>query len=380
MKCIFAFLIMSFLFVGCRKENAREHVVCINGGDAENNISRLSDVFRDSKIIRLETSEESLIGRSVNKIKKSHGKYYISFNHETLMVFDGQGNFAGRIAGKGGGPGEYSSLVDYDILADGTVVIADLKAILVYAADGTFTRKIPLDIMCFNLMAIDGNRFLIGASGEEYSIYLVDGNGQILSRQLKTDHTPVLGRDVTFIRWGSEKILYQNGFSNDLLCFDRQTGLFSRMDLLCSDAGILSMADESAYRKSDGYNYLDKHANIRIIGGMSSFRDGLFFSMGSRSRGFNCYLVNVRLNTVDCLVTDKVVDDIGFTDAPTLLTHLEKSDSEDCLVTYLYADRIAEGLKEHAGSSDHANYRRLALLLNDMDAMEDENPVLIELK
>jgi hypothetical protein len=381
-KLIFAVSLTIVLvsIVGCTRENLNESITCINTGHIDNNISCLSTIFKDSKIIRLETSENSFIGKSINKIKKSHEKYYVSFDNKVLMVFDDKGKFISKIACLGGGPGEYASLADYDILPDGTIALLDVKAILIYTADGSFIKKIPLDIMCFNLKAIDENQFLVCASGEEYSIYLVDGNGEIISTHLKTNHLPILGRSVAFISYGSEKVLYQNGYSNSFLCFDKKTGLFSNIDFLCKDEKVMDMIDERNYKKRNGSNYLDKHPRIKVIGGMSSYMDGIFFSLGSRSRGFNCYLMNTHTNTIDYLIADKVVDDICFTNSFTLLNNLTKSDSDDCLITYLYADRIVDGLKEHANLIGHMNYQRLSFLLNEIEDIENENPILIELR
>jgi hypothetical protein len=379
-KVAFVILTVSFLFAGCQKENSKEFITCIDKEQMDNSASCLSAIFKDSKIIRLETSENSFIGKSINKIKKSRDKYYVSFDNKVLMIFDGKGKFIGKIARLGGGPDEYSFLADYDILPDGTIALLDVKTILVYTADGSFIKRIPLDIVCFNLKAIDENRFLICASGEEYSIYLVDGNGEIVSKHLETNHSPQLGRSVAFTGYGSEKILYQIGFSNSFLCYDRQTDVFSNVNFLCKDENVMDMADERKYKKDGGSNYLDKKPSVKVIGGMSSYRDGIFFSAGSRSRGFNCYLMNAHTNTVNYLIADKAADDICFTDIFTLLNNLAKSDSDDCLLTCLYADRMVDGLKKHADLSGQANYQRLSLLLNDIQDLENENPLLIELK
>lgn len=119
----------------------------------------------------METIDESLIGRNINKIKKYDKKYFISFDNVAIAIFDHQGKFLRRIQKNGGGPSEYTRLNDFDVLLNGNILVLDNKKLLFYSDTGEFIKAIPLDIIGFNIKVINEDNFLICASGEKYSIY-----------------------------------------------------------------------------------------------------------------------------------------------------------------------------------------------------------------
>lgn len=90
--------------------------------------------------------------------------------------------------------------------------------------------------------------------------------------------------------------------------------------------------------------------------------------------------MNIPNNTIDFLLTENTIDDISFTHTFSLLNNISKSDSEESLITYTYADQIIDGLKGNISLHEHPNYQRLQTLFKDLQNIEDANPVLIELK
>ena len=374
------FVICIISFVECKRQGSNTSITCINGTSI-NEEKYLSSVFKNSEIIRLETIDESLIGRRINKIKNTDNKYYISYDNKSLVIFDHQGKFLRKIQNIGGGPGEYISLVDFDILPNGNIIIQDIRKLLLYSSTGKFIKTIPLTITCFNLKTIDDDNFLICASGEKYSIYLINGNGDILSEQIKTNNKPVLGRSVAFFAFSNDCILYQQDMSNDFLSFNKQTKKFFNTNLLCSEDHILSVEDVKKYpKRNDNLNYVEDNPNVKIIGGFSSYADYLFFACGNQNSGFKCYLMNTLNNTIDYVLTKNTVNDISFTDTFSLLGKTSISDSEDCFISYLYPYQIIDGLKDNVKLRELPNYQRLDLLFKNIKNIENENPVLIELR
>jgi len=374
------FAICIIFFVECKRQGSNTSITCINGTSI-NEEKYLSSVFKNSEIIRLETIDESLIGQNINKIRKCNNKYYISYDNVALIIFDQQGKFLNRIQKIGGGPGEYARLNDFDVLPNGNIVLQDSKKIIFYSSTGDFIKAIPLSITCINIKVIDEDRFLICASGEKYSIYLINGNGDILSKQIETNNKPVLRRSVTFFARGNNHILYQRYFSNDFIIFDIQTKEFFNTNLLCSEDHILSMEDVKKYQKKTDYlNYVEDNPNVKIIGGFSSYADYLFFACGNQNSGFKCYLMNTLNNTIDYVLTKNTVNDISFTDTFSLLGKTSISDSEDCFISYLYPYQIIDGLNENTKQNELPNYQHLRSLFKDIQNIENENPVLIELR
>jgi len=382
-RILFLSVICIISFIGCKKQGSNDSITCIQGVNI-NETKYLSSIFKNPEIIRLETVDESLIGRSINKIKKLNNKYYISYNNAALVVFDRQGVFLRRIEKIGGGPGEYISLVDFDVLPNGNIVIQDIRKLLFYSSTGEFIKAIPLTITCFNLKVIDDDNFLICASGEKYSIYLINGNGDILAKQIETNNMPVLGRSVTFFALGNDHILYQQDISNDFLSFDTKKREFINTNLLCNEDNSLSIKNINKQKKREekfnSLDYLDSNTGVKAIRGLSSYADYLFFAYGNQNSGFKCYLMNTSNNMIDCVLTENTVDDISFTDTFSLLGKTSVSDSEDCFISYLYPYQIIDGLNDNKKLSELPNYQQLYSLFKGIQNIENENPVLIELR
>jgi hypothetical protein len=225
------------------------------------------------------------------------------------------------------------------------------------------------------------NHFLICASGEEYSIYLINGKGDILSKQIETNNKPVLGRDVAFFTLGDNQFLYQQDFSNNFLSYNTKNKKFTNINLLCNKDDILSIEEVKKHQKKfNKSKYLENNPSVKVIGGFSSSADHLLFVVGNQSIGFKCYFMNTSNNTIDYRLMENTVDDISFTHTFSLLNNISKSDSEGTFITYLYPYQIIDGLKENIKLNKHPNYQRLQSLFSNIQDFNNENPVLIELK
>jgi hypothetical protein len=344
----------------------------------------LSSILRNFEIIRLETVNEFLIGRRINKIRKKHHQYFISCDNKALVQFDERGRFLRKIQKIGPGPGEYTSLMDFDVLSNGDIIIQDVRKLVFYSGAGEFIKAIPLSFACFNFKIINDEHFLICASGEEYSIYLINGNGDILSKQIERNNLPVLGKMVAFFVSGSTHILYQQDISNDFLSFNTKTGEFSPIHLLCNKDNCLSIQTANKYKKQEPgnnlYRFLEDDSSIKAVRGFSSYTDYLFFAYGSENSGYKCYFMNTANNTIDYVLTENTVNDISFTDIFSLIGKTTLSDCEDCFISYVYPYQIMDGLNENAKLNKHPNYQRLHSLFKNVQDIENENPVLIELR
>ena len=372
-------------FVGCARHGSNDSITCINRQEIEEE-KYLSSVFKNSKIIRLETTEESLIGHRINKIKKVNGNYFISYNDLALVVFDNQGKFLYKIQREGNGPGEYIMLQDFDILPSGNIVITDSRKLLFYSSTGEFIKTVPMDIICFNLKAIDEDNFLIRASRADYIVYLINAKGDILSKQLERNDLTVLGRGVSFYALDNDRILYQREVTNDFLLYNTKRKDFININLLCDEDHILSIETVNKHKKMDqrfdGLSYADENPSVKAINGIALSDDHLLFFVGQPPSGYKCYIMNTSTNKIISLLTEITTDDICFTRnlfAP-LLYSTRISDNNECLIAYVWPYQIIDGLNENIKLNEHPNYQRLRSLFKDTQDIENENPVLIELR
>jgi len=364
------------ILIGCKGDGSNDSIACISSISIKEE-RYISSVFSNSELIQLETTDESLIGQRINKIKKYGDNYFISYDNTALVTFDRQGKFIRKIGETGRGPSEYTRLYDFDLLPDGNIIISDGKKLLLYSYTGKFIKAIELDIVCFNIKVIDEDCFLICASAEEYSVYLINGNGDILSKQLERDNRMVLGRNVAFFALGKDHILYQQDNSNNFLSFNVKTREFANIDLLCREDNVLDIEEVNKYQ-----NLLDheKHnPDAKKIAGIASYINYLFFVIQDQSK-FKCYLLNTSGNTIDCLFTEDTIDDISFTNIFSLLNYITLSDSEECFMALMWPHEIIEGLNSNIELSEHSNYQRLRSLFENIPNTEGANPVLIELR
>ena len=99
------------------------------------------------RVVRLETVNDALIG-SVDgvQIDPNNGDILVMDRRaaETVLRFDGNGRFIRRYGRNGEGPGEYQHVFDFDIDADGSVVVVGNNKLIRYARNGDTREEAPL--------------------------------------------------------------------------------------------------------------------------------------------------------------------------------------------------------------------------------------------
>lgn len=112
----------------------------------ENSVLKYSDVFSSVHFIKLETQDNSIIGR-IEKIIAVGNKFVIldASIAKKVFVFDENGVFLNRVGTLGGGPEEYDCPDDiaYDKYNDELLIwCSNYQSIFKFKLDGTFIRKI----------------------------------------------------------------------------------------------------------------------------------------------------------------------------------------------------------------------------------------------
>lgn len=120
-------------------------VVADPGKAGEKVTLKLSDLADDLKIVRLENSDDALVGAGQTWIT---GERIIVYSDGVVKQFDFEGKCLGQIGAKGNGPGEYS-IAPYDFYVDadaGRIYMVQYNAtkLMSYNSDGTFAGDIPL--------------------------------------------------------------------------------------------------------------------------------------------------------------------------------------------------------------------------------------------
>ncbi|MDE5998352.1 MAG: 6-bladed beta-propeller, partial [Muribaculaceae bacterium] len=137
----------------------------------------LSEIIGDYRLIPLETTDESLIGGRTNKIIKKDGHIFVRSNNEVLM-FSESGNFQDKLSRVGGGPEEYESIFDYDIVPEYEEIwVSSNRGIVRYKYPSMeFSGIIPLKFFANSFKYLDNDTF-IAYTPEDivYKVVSMDG-------------------------------------------------------------------------------------------------------------------------------------------------------------------------------------------------------------
>lgn len=136
MKKIYLLLLfLGFLSCETKHQNTESTIPMISiSGNQNIETVPFDSLFVKSKIIRLETTSESLLKQVGKVVLYKEGIYILDSGQEQLFQFDADGHFIRNINHKGQGPGEYVSLNDFQIKND-TIYLLDGRGGKLFAYD-----------------------------------------------------------------------------------------------------------------------------------------------------------------------------------------------------------------------------------------------------
>jgi hypothetical protein len=315
------------------------------------------------------------------KIKKINNKYYVSHSRKELLEFDENGLFLRKIGRIGTGPGEYSELCDYDVFENGNILIEDAMKLIFYDRDGKYLHSVMLDFMPYNIKIVKDERILASGSGEEYAFYEIDLSGKVIKKEFKSNKATRWGSPIAFITYGQDKTITKIGRSNDCILYDFNDKNFSYTRLVC-DNDILSSVKEEELNQVYNDKYEDVYRNVNGIFTMAGSDSHLFFLSGYifSDNKKSIQVLNIETGNIEHVISNKDIDDVTFTDNPFFMFGAWGTDAKDCFITYIYPDKIWNGLKKHSDFEENPNYKKLKELFMDKseDEVIDENPMLVE--
>lgn len=181
---------------------------CSENKNAENKIKRIgisdemiddksdySDIIEVLEVVKLQTSENSIIGE-IRKIEYINDKFYIKDKNQVLFIFDSNGNFIHKLNKRGRGPKEYLEMRDYYVNDKGFITVLSYKALITYNSNLEFidkrkfniTSKSGRDLNPLNFFQTKNHTFLhMGSFGlkhveprKESTIYCINKNNEII--------------------------------------------------------------------------------------------------------------------------------------------------------------------------------------------------------
>lgn len=138
-KCLFVCLFSGILFLSC---NIPDHSSSIDLS-INQNVS-VFDVFSDVEVIKLETSENSMISQIKRVLYYDFHYYILDMRSQQILCFANDGSFVYKIDSQGKGPGEYHYIQDFTINKENKQVVAldpVVQKVHFFGLDGNFLHS-----------------------------------------------------------------------------------------------------------------------------------------------------------------------------------------------------------------------------------------------
>ena len=150
----------------------------------------LSSILDTVKFIKLELSEESLVGSIDKLIVFEEHIYVLDKRTNSLLVFNLDGKYVSKLSKIGNGPGEYIQLDFFDIdYKNRQIVLTDLMGyqIVKYDLEGNYLSREKIPFWVEGLVPVFNDGFVVYANhrdnkhqlNQEYNIFYLDSSMQV---------------------------------------------------------------------------------------------------------------------------------------------------------------------------------------------------------
>jgi hypothetical protein len=147
---------------GCKHSGVRVQspLTVIEVDAASDNEMKLSDFFKDFRIVRLETNDSVLLDE-IQSIVQANDKIYVS-DVRALYIFDKTGKFLSSINKKGQGPGEYTGISGFTVDGENIVIMSrTLKKIIVYRESGELVAEYKVDCYAQDISLLGEHNYVL---------------------------------------------------------------------------------------------------------------------------------------------------------------------------------------------------------------------------
>jgi hypothetical protein len=147
----------------------------------------IKDLVEDIQYILLENKKECLFSE-INKLIIENDRIYIldMYGTQSLLVFDITGKFLHKIGGTGGGPGEYTRYINFDVY-DNIVYVNDFsnRRMLIFDKEGKYIKSVKSSFSFSDFYILEHQKYLLSLDHEENS----NSNKIVITNDLKKKET-----------------------------------------------------------------------------------------------------------------------------------------------------------------------------------------------
>ena len=250
-----------------------------------------------ARMIPLDTLTEALVGR-IGKIIRHDNHFYILSDDRRILHFDDNGKFLSSLDKWGGGPDEYTWVLDFNLFTGNghtEIWICDSKRIRKYSLSGNaweFIGTIDFEFVIHKCKIISDEYMLLVAGQNEESLMLTDIAGKQLGHFLKKEIPFLVFRAVQFIHFDS-CFIFQLGFANEGVALNTNDFSFERIKIVekeqfLSSKNLMDMFDKY------GQDYLGQLSTTTYVRGLININDHILLHY----RHHDGHYVAVRMNGV----------------------------------------------------------------------------------
>jgi len=227
-------MIGTFIIFSCNRKHEIEQDIDfstfqINGVD-NCNILKYSSIFDNIKFVKLETNENSLIGRIDQLIFYNDIIYILDrYISKAVFIFDSSGKFLGKVGAIGKGPGEYlnPNYIDINVHSDEILVYDNFKNnIMTYDLSGKYRNTIKLKntINAFSVLGSNEIALYFNYYGDEeirylprHNLHIINTKGKILYKEFDRENSNIPNYEglKSFSRF-TNSVLFSPSFDNNI--------------------------------------------------------------------------------------------------------------------------------------------------------------------
>jgi hypothetical protein len=129
----------------------------------------IKDLVEDIQYIPLENKAECLFSE-INKLIIENDRIYVldMYGTKSLFVFDITGKFLHKVGGVGGGPGEYTRYINFDV-HENMVYVYDIakSRVLIYDENGKYKEAIESSFGFFDFYILGQKKYLLSLNNDD---------------------------------------------------------------------------------------------------------------------------------------------------------------------------------------------------------------------
>jgi hypothetical protein len=289
MKKIPLIYFLVLLVLSCQSENTEKALIDDFSIDIPL-VNDVNDLFGSpERVIQLDTIREALIGR-IGKIIKHENHFYILSDEQRISHFDNEGKFVSSLDKRGGGPGEYTRIGDFNLFVingNTELWICDTKEIRKYAPSGNswdFTGTIDFDFVIHKFKIISDKYILFVTGQNEESLLLTDITGAPLQKYLKSEFPFLLFYPVQFMNYDS-CVIFKLGASNEGIALDTKDLSFKHIHIVKNNRFLTSKNLLDMYSRL-GIDYLGELSNSNNIRGFRNTKGIIWLNYTFQGENF----------------------------------------------------------------------------------------------